>query len=167
MEDPAPKTYWGSAPLLILNGAYCLAFFLVGMSMVISYLQDPGSVGGVSGLALGIVAWTFSIWMTGGLAANGRLLVTSAGISVGRGRKMRRQMIPWESIKSFEIGTASRSPWPLVVVVLESERIPIKATAGFTSRVERMRRELDDARALYLAAGASSVDRDIASKTDD
>lgn len=165
MEDPAPKTYWGSVPLLILSGAVCLGLFLLGMSMVIGYLQDPGSVGGVSGLVLGVVAWIFSICAIWMLAGNGRLLVTSAGVSVWRERKMRRQLIPWESIKSFEVGAASsRSPWPAVVVVLESERIPIKATTRFTSRVETIRRELDDARALYMAAGASSADRDAASQ---
>lgn len=148
MEDSRAKAYWAPVPLLLLGGVCCLAFFLVGFSMAFSYFQDPESIGGVSGLVIGIVACALSILMARTLIGS-KLVVTSAGISVWR--RMRRQMIPWDAIKSFEIGAASsRSFLPAVVVVLESEKFPVKATAGFSKRVNAIKEELTATQQHYL-----------------
>lgn len=150
MKGSSAKAYWAPVPLLVLGGACCLAFFLVGFSMVFSYFQDPGSIGGVSGLVIGIVACAFSIVLTRTLMSS-KLVVTSAGMSVWR--RMRRQLIPRDSVRSFEIGAASsRSFLSAVVVVLESEKFPIKATAGSGKRVDAIMADLNAARERYLAA---------------
>jgi hypothetical protein len=148
VKDPAAKSYWAPAPLLFIAGLCCFAYFILGFSMVFSYFSDPGSAGGVSGLVIGLVACAFSAVLTWSLI-NSRLVVASAGISVWR--RMHRRLISWDSIKSFEIGAASSRSFLLaVVVVLDSEKFPIKATAGFSKRVDAIMKDLNGARLQYL-----------------
>jgi hypothetical protein len=49
MKESATNTYWPAVPLLLVAGFSFLGFFVVGLTMVFSYFQDPKSMGGVSG----------------------------------------------------------------------------------------------------------------------
>jgi hypothetical protein len=148
MKESATKTYWPAVPLLLVAGFSFLGFFVVGLTMVFSYFQDSKSMGGVSGLVIGIMVCAFAV-LLGRQLIESKLVVTSAGISVSR--RMRRKMISWDSIKSFEIGQAPSSPILLtVVVILESEKIPIRATAGFGKRVNAIMADLTAARQRHL-----------------
>jgi hypothetical protein len=128
------KTYRSTLP--IVGGSVGFIGFLgLGLSMIIS-AKEVGASGVIIGVFLLICAVVFAV----AVLSNG-VHVTSEGIAYRY--NLRRKIIPWSAVKSFEVGRArGLGSWSSLAVNCSSGRALISSIVGTKAYVEKIAAEL-------------------------
>lgn len=147
--------------IAIVPGWICVVvFFLVGVVTATGSPGDPGkggTIGVVLGVAVGVLAALFSLWMGAVLATNS-LIVTSAGL-IHR-HNLRQRLIGWPEVESFTVGPGRRRMrWPTLIVRLNDGSRVFTSVASYTTGYPgRVARELTELQASAAAAAVTSQD---------
>jgi hypothetical protein len=155
------RRVYRASGIAIVPGWICIVvFFLVGVVTATGSPGDPGkggTIGVVLGVAVGVLAALFSLWMGAVLATNS-LIVTSAGL-IHR-HNLRRRLIGWPEIESFTVGPGrGRMRWPTLIVRLSDGSQVITDVASYTTGYPgRIARELTAVQASSAAAAVTSQD---------
>lgn len=134
--------------LRLAGGLGVAGFFVVGLSMVVSFFTDAKSVGGVSGLVLGLLTFAVSVWLSWILRVN--CLVASAD-GVAFFAVFRRRRVPWGAVAGFGTDRSDGMVgWPCVVMRLDERGgREVKQVIGTRRRAEWIVGELEEALRLH------------------
>jgi hypothetical protein len=128
------KTYRSRIPK-VGGSVAALGFFMVGLGGVI-----PESHAGASGIVLSVFSLAFSLLLFVAVMTD-RLVVSPKGIESWH--TLRRKVIPWSSVRLFEVGgPRGLLPWPGLVVNSYTGYIRIDSIVGRRSFVDKVASEL-------------------------